>query len=347
MENDDNCWKHERDTQYDSPLQEIIKTNFLSDQYLMSESEKDSDKGFQLFDEDFGFNMPEVNLDLSSAKYHVQEEKQKDPLNVANCLYAAHEQAEKVFDQSPMGLNLEDQDVDFKFAFERNIQCETPRVYFMEKSRNVYEPKFAHPGDESPVKKAEPTPETNKVQIQVQDTESIVSNSEVRRSRGLALRADVMNKNLFRAIRRECKTIFEAYCSKNLLSNSRSKRIFKSNLKRFSQHILESTSVEWKSRRDFSSTEFNKYMGIFINTCLMKKVFDETAEQEKVNEFNNLLYSYSHKKFYDFIRVPEVSTVIRMTFEQTGVSGFIDHHPTLSVNKEEYEHHIANILKQI
>jgi hypothetical protein len=139
---------------------------------------------------------------------------------------------------------------------------------------------------------------------------SLVKESEIedlsakqKKKKGLALRADVMNKNLFRAIRRECKAIYEDFLKNNSLSNSRSKRIFKSNLRKFSEYLLNSTNVEWKSRRNFETVEFSKHLGLFINTCLMKKVLDEKVGQEMILEFNNLLYSYSHKKFYDYLSV--------------------------------------------
>ena len=56
--------------------------------------------------------------------------------------------------------------------------------------------------------------------------------------RKLALRADVMNKNFFRALRREIKRIFENYLISNGLSTSKCKRTFKTNLKRFCEYLL-------------------------------------------------------------------------------------------------------------
>ena len=186
-----------------------------------------------------------------------------------------------------------------------------------------------------------------KVKIQVKNSGNITLTAEQKKKKGLALRADVMNKNLFRAIRRECKCIYEDYLKSNSLSNSRSKRIFKSNLRKFSQHLLDSTNVEWRVKSNFDTAEFPKFLGLFINTCLMKKVLDESTGQDMITNFNNLLYSYSHKKFYDYLSVSEVSTVIKIIFEHAEVSGFVSNHPTLSTNQEEYEDHIAKILKQI
>lgn len=49
-------------------------------------------------------------------------------------------------------------------------------------------------------------------------------------SKSLSLRPDVMNKNFFRAFRRECKTLFSKFLTQNLLSESNNKRVFAANL---------------------------------------------------------------------------------------------------------------------
>ena len=61
--------------------------------------------------------------------------------------------------------------------------------------------------------------------------------SESRRK--LALRADVMNKNFFRALRRQIKTQFEEFLVENGLSTSKSKRTFRTNLKKYSDHLVK------------------------------------------------------------------------------------------------------------
>lgn len=49
-------------------------------------------------------------------------------------------------------------------------------------------------------------------------------------AKSLSLRLDVMNKNFFRAFRRECKTLFSKFLTQNLLSESNNKRVFAANL---------------------------------------------------------------------------------------------------------------------
>ena len=62
----------------------------------------------------------------------------------------------------------------------------------------------------------------------------------------LALRTDVMNKNLFRAIRREIKNLFDEYLVSNELSASKCKRVFRSNLKRYTENFLEELKQDQK-----------------------------------------------------------------------------------------------------
>lgn len=62
--------------------------------------------------------------------------------------------------------------------------------------------------------------------------------------RKLALRADVMNKNFFRALRREVKSLFDDFILSNQFSMSRSKRNFRSNLIKYSNHLLEENSED-------------------------------------------------------------------------------------------------------
>ena len=78
--------------------------------------------------------------------------------------------------------------------------------------------------------------------------------------RKLALRTDVMNKNFFRALRREVKSIFDDYLISNGLSTSRCKRTFKTNLKKYSEYLLNSSEEDNEEIK--GNTKFNNN---FIN----------------------------------------------------------------------------------
>ena len=167
------------------------------------------------------------------------------------------------------------------------------------------------------------------------------------RSKNLALRADVMNKNVFRAFRRECKIVFQNFLLSNGFTLSRSKRIFRANLRRFSAHLLDQANAVLQASPGLDTDEFMKFVGVFINLCSMKKIFTSSRDLGKIESFNELLYSYSHKKFYDFLTIPEVSVLLRVVLEQEGVEGFIRRHNTLAVNQKAYVAHITELLKDI
>ena len=66
-------------------------------------------------------------------------------------------------------------------------------------------------------------------------------------SKKLALRADVMNKTLFRALRRQIKIHFYNFLSFNRFSTSKSQRIFSANLKRYSDYLIKNHSTNFKA----------------------------------------------------------------------------------------------------
>jgi hypothetical protein len=99
--------------------------------------------------------------------------------------------------------------------------------------------------------------------------ESVIKKSRTKkkssRKRNFALRADVMNKNIFRAFRRECKSVFKNFLLSNGLNASRGKKIFSSNLKKFSCHLIKNIHSLLKARPEFNPDEFTKFVGIFVN----------------------------------------------------------------------------------
>lgn len=196
--------------------------------------------------------------------------------------------------------------------------------------------------------KSESSNSKNKLSIRKnQQWRNIMGSGE--RSKGgrreLSLRADVMNKNFFRALRRECKFLFEDFLIENGFTNSRSGRIFKANLRRFADFLLEETPEVRDALTEESVDNFRLYIGMFLNITLMKKLYKE--ECEKCNAFNDLLYSYSHKKFYEFVSVTEVSQLIMSIFAKKGLENFIRTHTTLATNAESYLTHIQKLISNI
>ena len=168
-------------------------------------------------------------------------------------------------------------------------------------------------------------------------------NNECPPTKRLALRSDVMNKNFFRAFRRECKTLFSKFLNQNLLSASKNKRVFLTNLGKYSDYLLNDTETGRELTPYVDCVEFENYLGMFVNTCVMKKKLTST----KLQEFNEILYAYSHKKFRDFMSIPEVVAIVKITFSQVSMEGFISRNPALASNAEEYTGHITKILEEL
>ena len=81
-----------------------------------------------------------------------------------------------------------------------------------------------------------------------------------------------------------------------------------------------------------------------MNTCSSKKILSEDSDYDKINEFNSLLYSYSHQKFYSYIAIPEVKFVIDIIFKEISVGDFIQKNRALSQNRDSYNEHINSIF---
>lgn len=74
----------------------------------------------------------------------------------------------------------------------------------------------------------------------------------------------------------------------------------------------------------------------------MKRCLSGPTQLAKLDEISGILYSYSHKKFYDFLEINEVSEIIKNVLENSGTNGFIQNHDTLAANEEAYAEFLTN-----
>ena len=126
-----------------------------------------------------------------------------------------------------------------------------------------------------------------------------------------------MNKNFFRAFKREYKNMFDdfVYQRSTDRNNSRTEDQYKSilkkmdrfkiNLSKFVDHILSKYGQEIAVDPKFSKTDFLINVGIFLNYCLMKCMLKSKEEQEHLEKISFISYSYSHQKFYAFMTLFE------------------------------------------
>ena len=126
-----------------------------------------------------------------------------------------------------------------------------------------------------------------------------------------ALRTDVMNKNLFRALKKELKEVFESYLTLSKQSLKRNKSNYVSLIRKFVQNLPYKKHVEREKADDFSVQILGDYACVLINPNTAKKFKSEILDLEMANEVNSILYSYTHKVFYGLIQKIEVQTLFR------------------------------------
>lgn len=117
-----------------------------------------------------------------------------------------------------------------------------------------------------------------------------------------------MNKNILRAFKRELISIYEVFEGSNLISGFRDK------IKEFSDNLLFTSNFDSANKKDFNYNKFYTYVAILINYWRMKKLVRTDEEKEQLKLCYEVIYSYSHQKFSDFISIPEVATLIKVKF---------------------------------
>ena len=117
-----------------------------------------------------------------------------------------------------------------------------------------------------------------------------------------------MNKNILRAFKRELISIYEVFEGSNLISGFREK------IKEFSDNLLFTSNFDSADKKDFNYNKFYTYVAILINYWRMKKLVRTDEEKEQLKLSYEVIYSYSHQKFSDFISIPEVATLIKVKF---------------------------------
>ena len=157
------------------------------------------------------------------------------------------------------------------------------------------------------------------------------------------MRADVMNKNILRAVRRECKNMYQNYVSANSLPTSRDS--IDQNVSGFLRHLWGSTHIEGSLFDKFKQRDLWVYLKILLNYWQMKREIYSTTDKLKMNTTYDVLYSYTHKKFHQFIVIPEIGVLIRMIIDMQGLSEFVS--KISNKNHHQYESHLKEIIDEI
>ena len=164
-----------------------------------------------------------------------------------------------------------------------------------------------------------------------------VEHIKVKRKRckrkNLAVRADVMNKNVFRAIKRELKDVYHAFIISRRLKKS--KLHSQTNLKKFSRHLMSSSLLQIH-RDNLDLEKYEKYLNVFLNYCQMKNAATEATTRQMIDRTQEVLYAYSHKKYYEYMGIPEVNFILKSVVLKSGINNFVEKHSILSANRERY-----------
>lgn len=165
--------------------------------------------------------------------------------------------------------------------------------------------------------------------------------------KNLSVREDVMNKNIFRAFKRELKTMYTEYLGdlSNCDDKEQARVKFLNSSGTFTEQIIKNSSIDPKNFCGFNMDVCKTYVGIFLDYCQMKKIVKVDADKERLSTTFNVIYSYSHQKFYEFLEIPEIKVIFRVIMAKTGIEKFISHHDSL--HKEKYSNHINQLMEKL
>jgi hypothetical protein len=77
----------------------------------------------------------------------------------------------------------------------------------------------------------------------------------------------------------------------------------------------------------------------------MKKILKTESDRQRLNTTFNVIYSYSHQKFYEFLEIQEIKVIFKMIMARTGLEALISNHESLQ--KEKYRAHITQLLNKL
>lgn len=149
-----------------------------------------------------------------------------------------------------------------------------------------------------------------------------------------------MNKNFFRAVKRECKEAYNRFVSANHLRKK--KEFLVENVKVFARSLLEHATSGVTRDDDFSVAKFEAYIMVLVNFCHTKKLKLSADKKAIMAETQDVLYCYSHTKFYKFLETPEVMALVEIVVGKLGVDLFV--RKFTSEHHEEYKDHIAKLM---
>ena len=170
-----------------------------------------------------------------------------------------------------------------------------------------------------------------------------------------AVREDVMNKNILRLMRRQCRQLYATFCQTNNVKMIRRNGWFMSTIKDFAHFLLYQNSDIYGNDlflgNDINSRiytpdddNFIMYLGIFVDYCTMKRILSCGTKRSKFLEIYDILYKFTQTKFYDFITIPEVKSIINLIWKVVDIKSVISQNKSLKIHQDDYEDHISALF---
>lgn len=176
---------------------------------------------------------------------------------------------------------------------------------------------------------------------------SVSQKAKSTKRKNLSVREDVMNKNIFRAFKRELKTIYTSFLNSRGLNDDKDimKTKFVQSISIFTDGLVQELGFDTESIKGFNKDTCKTLIGIFLDYCYMKKILKAKSDKDLLTKTFDVIYSYSHQKFYEFLEIPEIKVIFRLVILKSSMEGFIANHESLG--KDKYKTHLNNIMEKL
>ena len=126
------------------------------------------------------------------------------------------------------------------------------------------------------------------------------------RRRDTITRKDVVQKTIFRALRKEYEHFFSLFLAFKEYPSNYDVDQFVFYLNEFAVYIMEWENIDDIDMRFGEFKHLPFIIGLMVDFCKTKKLNKTFQERELAHQFYDALYKYSHTKFDGLLDIPEV-----------------------------------------
>ena len=85
-------------------------------------------------------------------------------------------------------------------------------------------------------------------------------------------------------------------------------------------------------------------MEYLLTIAQWKEFLVVEQNRSKLLEINDVLYNFTQTKFYDFITIPEVKSIINLIWKVVDIKSVISQNKSLKIYQDDYEDHISALF---